>query len=96
MTSAIRLGDVTETNGTQAPKQQTDGNWRSRTGTRQICCHSTFNNNNNKNKNNIFLLCLEITLSFAKFEILQNIQTLALANNLKAKNADDLILDSIT
>ena len=43
-----------------------------------------------------FFYCLEITLSFAEFEILQNIQTLALANNLKAKNADDLILDSIT
>ena len=28
---AIRLGDVTETNRTQAPKEQTAENWRSRT-----------------------------------------------------------------
>ena len=32
---AIRLGDVTETNRTQSPKQKTAGNWRSRTGTGQ-------------------------------------------------------------
>ena len=29
-------GDVTETNRTQAPKQQTAENWRSRTGTSQV------------------------------------------------------------
>ena len=33
---SIRLGDVTETNRTQAPKQQTTGNWRSYAGTRQV------------------------------------------------------------
>ena len=32
---AIRLGDVKETNRTQAPKQQTAGNWKCRTRTRQ-------------------------------------------------------------
>ena len=31
----IRLGDVKETNRTQAPKQQTAGNWKCRTRTRQ-------------------------------------------------------------
>ena len=33
--NSVRLGDVTETNRTKSPRQQTTGNWRSRTGTRQ-------------------------------------------------------------
>ena len=41
----------------------------------------------NNNNNNNFLLCLEVTLIFVYFQILWSIQTLALANNLEAKNA---------
>ena len=42
MNSVRRLGDVTETNRTQVPKQQTAVNWINRAGTRQETWKSIF------------------------------------------------------